>query len=66
MAAKASIYVAWKAEGISKVALAERIGRSESEVRRILDPSHGTKLDQLEEAARALGYGLLVEARRTA
>jgi hypothetical protein len=30
------------------------------EVRRILDPRRGTKLDQLEEAARALGGHLSI------
>lgn len=60
LAAKAAVYSAWKASGLSKVALAERIGRSEAEVRRILDPDHGTKLDQLEEAAAALGGRLRV------
>lgn len=60
LAAKASVYVAWKASGLSKVALGERIGRTETEVRRILDPDHGTKLDQLEEAATGLGGRLAV------
>lgn len=60
LAAKASIYSAWKRSGLSKVALGERIGRGETEVRRILDPDHGTKLDQLEEAAAALGGRLSI------
>ena len=60
LAAKASIYAAWKRSGLSKVALGERIGRSETEVRRILDPDYGTKIDQLEEAATALGGRLSV------
>lgn len=60
LAAKLSVYVAWKAADISKSELARRMGRNEAEVRRILDPDHGTKLDQLEEAARALGGRLLV------
>ena len=30
------------------------------EVRRILDPHHGTKLDQLEEAAKVLGARLVI------
>lgn len=45
---------------MSKVALAAKMGRAESEVRRILDPDHGTKLDQLEEAAVGLGGRLVV------
>ncbi len=60
LAAKAAVYAAWKRSGISKVAFAERIGRTEVEVRRILDPDHGTKLDQLEEAAAGLGGRLRV------
>jgi len=60
LAAKASVYSAWKAAKVSKTELARRLGRAENEVRRILDPHHGTKLDQLEEAARALGARLVV------
>ncbi|MBA3518384.1 MAG: type II toxin-antitoxin system HicB family antitoxin [Rhizobiales bacterium] len=55
LAAKASIYSAWKAAGLSKMALARLLERNEAEVRRILNPRHATKLDQLEEAANALG-----------
>jgi antitoxin HicB len=60
LAAKAAVYRAWKDAKVSKAELARRIGRNETEVRRILDPDHGTKLDQLEEAAKALGGRLSV------
>lgn len=60
LAAKASVYAAWKAADISKSGLARRMGRDEVEIRRILDPDHGTKLDQLEDAARALGGRLSI------
>lgn len=60
LAAKASVYAAWRAANISKVTLAKRLNRTETEVRRILDPDHGTKLDQLSEAAEALGGHLSV------
>lgn len=60
LAAKASVYAAWKASGLRKVELAKRLNRSEVEVRRILDPSYGTKIQQLDEAARALGGRLSV------
>lgn len=60
LAAKAAVYQAWKSSGIRKTELARRLGRSEVEVRRILNPKHGTKLDQLDEAARALGGRLEV------
>jgi antitoxin HicB len=60
LAAKAAIYAAWKAAAISKTSLARSMGRNQAEVRRILDPDHGTKLDQLEEAAKALGGRLTI------
>ena len=60
LAAKAAVYSAWRRSGLSKVALGERIGRSETEVRRILDPDYGTKLDQLAEAAAGLGGRLAI------
>ena len=60
MTAKAAVYEAWMAAGISKSELARRMGRDVVEVRRILEPGHGTKLDQLEEAARALGKRLTI------
>lgn len=60
MAAKASVYAAWKKARLSKTELARRLDRNEIEVRRILNPRHGTKLDQLDEAARALGGRLSI------
>lgn len=60
LAAKASVYAAWKSSGLRKTELAQRLGRDEAEVRRILNPRHGTKLDQLEEAAKALGGRLAI------
>ena len=60
LAAKAALYCAWRASGLTKVALATRLGRSEVEVRRILDPDYGTKLDQMAEAAAGLGGRLAV------
>lgn len=60
VAAKASIYSAWKDAHMTKAELARRLQRNEVEVRRILNPRHGTKLDQLDEAARALGGRLSI------
>lgn len=59
-AAKASVYLLWRRAGISKVELAARMGRKETEARRILNPKFGTKIDQLQEAAKALGGSLVV------
>jgi antitoxin HicB len=55
LAAKAAVYRAFKSSGLKKVELARKMDRNEAEIRRILNPRHGTKLDQLEEAAKALG-----------
>jgi antitoxin HicB len=60
VAAKLAVLEAFKAAGISKSALARRIGRDEKEVRRILDPKHPTKLPALTAALRALGKRLVV------
>jgi antitoxin HicB len=61
LAAKVAVYRAWRQSGIRKTELARRMGRSETEVRRILDPRHGTKIDQLDEAAHALGGRLVIQ-----
>ena len=60
LGAKAAVYRAFRASGLRKTELASRMGRNETEVRRILNPRHGTKLDQLDEAARALGGRLVI------
>lgn len=60
LAAKAAVYAAWKRSGWKKTDLARAMNRTETEVRRILDPRYGTKLDQLAEAARALGLRLTI------
>lgn len=60
LAAKVAIYAAWKRSGLKKVELAKALNRNEAEVRRILDPRYGTKLDQLAEAAKALGGRLVI------
>ena len=54
-AAKAALYEAWREAGITKKELAERMGRRETEARRLLDLMHPSGLDQLSEAAAALG-----------
>ena len=60
IAVKAAVYTAWKRAGISKIELARRMGRSENEARRILKPNYATRLEQMDEAARALGTRLVI------
>ena len=53
---------AMKAEGLTKVAMAERMGTSRSQLDRLLDPSKAdVKLDTLARAARAVGRELKLE-----
>ena len=65
-AVKASLYTAWREAGISKSELARRIGQGENEIRRVLALGHRTKLDRLEEVAKALGLRLTVDLAPTA
>jgi antitoxin HicB len=58
---KASLCMAVAEKGITKVALAKLLGVNEAEVRRILDPRHGTKLPTLERALKELGKRIHIE-----
>ena len=63
VAAKLALYSAMRRQGISKVALAARIGVSEGSVRKLLNPDHRSHIGQVERALQALGRGLVVEDR---
>jgi antitoxin HicB len=60
VAAKTAFARAFADAGLTRVALAARLGVRETEVRRMLDPDHGTKLDRLNDGMRALGRQLVV------
>ncbi len=51
LAAKAALYEALHEERLSNSAFAAAMGVQESEVRRMLDPRHATRIGRLEEAA---------------
>ncbi len=53
-AMKAALYIAMKEENISNVELASRLSVNEKEIRRILDPHHGSKLPNMQRALSAL------------
>jgi len=55
MAMKAALHLATRERGITKSELARRLGVDEKEVRRLLDPRHGTRLPTMERALAALG-----------
>lgn len=58
--AKAELYRAFLSSGIGKAELARRIGVSKTDVERLFDLTHDTRLDRLEAAFRALGKRLSV------
>lgn len=58
--AKAALHSAMRAAHVSKVELAKRMGVDEKEVRRLLDPHHGSKLPRIAEAVQALGQRLVI------
>ena len=52
---KASIWLAMQEKNLNQTQLAQTLKVDEKEVRRILDPSHNTKLETLERSLLALG-----------
>ncbi len=60
MALKALLYQAMLEEGITRLELAERLDIDEKEVRRLLDPRHGSKLPRIEQALHVLGKDLIL------
>lgn len=61
IAAKAALYMALREAGMTKVALARRMGCDESDVRRLLNPRHASKVGRIEDALAVLGKRLRVE-----
>ena len=63
MAAKAALVLAFRASGLSRVALAERLGVHDRVVRRMLDPRHGTSVSRINDALRVLGREAVLVVR---
>ena len=59
-AAKFEAYRAMRAAGLNKRQLAERLGWQPSQVTRLFDGRHASRLDQIEAALHALGRRLVV------
>jgi antitoxin HicB len=64
--AKLEFIAAFRQSGMTRVALAERLGKAETEVRRMLNPYHGTKLAMLETAIGALGKRFVLKVEEAA
>ena len=63
VAAKVALGTAMRNQGLTNVALGERLGISEAAVRKLLDPDHRSHISTVERALRALGRSLVVEDR---
>lgn len=65
-AAKVGLYQGMRTEGVSKAELGRRLGWHGPQVDRLLDLRHASRLDQLEQALRAIGKRLVVDVRSAA
>ena len=61
VAAKLALYTAMRAQRITKVELADRLGISESAARKLTNPDHRSHMSQVQKALRAVGRSLTVE-----
>ena len=61
IAAKLALYSAMRAQRITKVELASRLGISESAVRKLANPDHRSHVGQVQKALRAVGRTIKVE-----
>ena len=61
-AAKLEAYRAMRAAGLNKKQLAERLGWQPSQVTRLFDGRHASRLDQIEAALRVLGRRLVISS----
>ena len=59
--AKLALYSAMKKQRITKVELAQRLGVSESAVRKLTNPDHRSHVSLVQKALRAVGQSLRVE-----
>ncbi len=60
IAAKAALYIELRTSGMTKVALAKHMGVHESDVRRLLNPEHASKIGRIEDALAVFGKRLVV------
>ncbi|MDE2765607.1 MAG: hypothetical protein OXI25_04140 [Chloroflexota bacterium] len=60
-AAKLALYTAMKAQRITKVELAAKLGVSEAAVRKLTNPDHRSHVSQVQRALKAVGCSLAVE-----
>ena len=62
-AAKLALYTAMCKQGITRDALADRLGLSESVIRKLIDPDCYSHISQIMKALKTVGRNLVVEDR---
>lgn len=62
-AAKLELYTAMRDRGVTKRALAKRLGLSDTTVGRLIAPNRRSRIDRIAKALRAVGRSLVVEGR---
>ncbi len=61
-AAKVALNTAMRKQGMTRVALAEKLGVTESAVRKLCNPDHYSHMSTIERALKVVGICLVVEA----
>ena len=61
IAAKLTIYTAMREQGVTRDALAARLGVSVEAAQKLVDPRYRSHISQVESALRAVGRALVVE-----
>jgi antitoxin HicB len=65
-AAKVELYQAFRASGIRKAELARRLGIPKTNIDRLFNLKHSTRLELLDAAFRAVGKRLLIQTEEAA
>ena len=60
LAPKLALYLAMRQSGMNNTQFAQRLGVSETVVRRMLNPAHNTKPEKIQAALTALGKRIVV------
>lgn len=65
-AAKVELYQAFRASGIRKAEFARRLGIPKTNIDRLFNLNHSTRLEQLDAAFRAIGKRLMIQVEEAA
>ena len=65
-ALKLALVEVFRQSGLTKTEFGRRLGKTETEARRILDPDHPTKIATMQAALAALGKSVVVSVRDAA